>query len=207
MSARPELENRSIDEREGFTRRRFIRSAGAAFLALPLAAACSGEEGTADAQSSNGGTTAAAVSGTASTNENVRLIERYYEAYGQGDLDALRNEFFVSDIEWRIPGHHPLSGIKRGADEVLAFFERLGEAGFRAETLTLASGGEWVIDLHRGWSTEGEGELDILWALAFRIADGRIAEAINFAFDQAAADSFFWANFPLAPIPERLANP
>jgi len=185
-------------------------------LALPLAAACSGEGDAAGARSgAGGGETATAAGGAAGdtggdaadADGNVRLIERYYEAYGRGDLDALRNEFFAPDIEWRIPGHHPLSGTKRGADEVLAFFGRLGEAGFRAETLALASGGEWVIDLHRGWSTQGEGDLDILWALAFRIENGRIAEAINFAFDQAAADSFFWANFPLKPLPDRLANP
>lgn len=140
------------------------------------------------------------------TNPNVALIERYYETYAQGDPEALR-QFFAPDIVWRIPGRGPLAGEKRGVDEVLAFFAQLAKGGFRAETLVLAAADAWVIDLHRGWSTQGEGQVDITWALAFRIEDEKIVEAVNFAFDQYAADSYWWANYPLKPIPDRLANP
>ncbi|MCI2416952.1 nuclear transport factor 2 family protein [Saccharopolyspora sp. K220] len=144
---------------------------------------------------------AAAASGR--EHPNVTLIREYYAAYAEGDLDALRDRFFAADISWTIPGHHPLAGTKRGVDEVIAFFTQLGRAGMRAETYFLAADGEWVVDLHRGWSTAPEG-LDTTWALAFRIRDGRIVEAVNYPGDQHAADAFFWNNFPLAPIPDRL---
>ncbi|MCE7007185.1 nuclear transport factor 2 family protein [Kibdelosporangium philippinense] len=134
---------------------------------------------------------------------NVRLIKDYYEAYGSGDLNRLRR-FFANDIRWTIPGHHPLSGTKQGIDEVLAFFRELGKAGFRAETVFLAADGDWVVDLHRGWSTKPQG-LDILWALAFRIRNRKIVEAVNFAADQHAADQYFWKTYKLAPLPTRLA--
>ncbi|NJP92373.1 SnoaL-like domain-containing protein [Nonomuraea sp. FMUSA5-5] len=137
---------------------------------------------------------------------NVKLIRDYYAAYARNDLTALRERFFAADIVWTIPGHHPLAGTKRGADEVLAFFAQLARAGFRADPIALAADGDWVIDLHRGWSTQPEG-LDILWALAFRIRAGRIVEAVNFAADQHAADAFFWRRYPLAKIPERLETP
>ncbi|RZS32817.1 hypothetical protein EV193_111202 [Herbihabitans rhizosphaerae] len=140
-----------------------------------------------------------------SEHPNVRLIRDYYAAYASGDLDALRR-FFAQDITWTIPGHHPLAGVKKGTDEVLAFFAELGKAGFRAETIFLAADGDWVVDVHRGWSTTPEG-LDTFWALAFRIRGRRIAEAINFPGDQHAADAFFWRSYPLAPLPDRLANP
>lgn len=155
-----------------------------------------------------GTTGVAAAQGTPASaeNPNVAVIQRYYETYAQGDPEALR-KFFAEEIVWRIPGRGPLAGEKRGADEVLAFFAQLAKGGFRAEPIVLAAGGNWVIDLHRGYSTEGEGQVDITWALAFRIADGRIAEAMNSAFDQYAADTYWWANYPLKPIPERLANP
>lgn len=133
---------------------------------------------------------------------NIRLIREYYAAYGAGDPTALRR-FFADDIRWTIPGHHPLAGTKVGVDEVLAFFAALGTAGFRAELLALAADGDWVIDLHRGWSTTPAG-LDITWVLAFRIRDRRIVEAVNFAGDQHAADAYFWRTFPLAPLPARL---
>ncbi|MEU7768955.1 nuclear transport factor 2 family protein [Nocardia sp. NPDC049190] len=124
-----------------------------------------------------------------SVHPHVRLIQDYYTAYAAGDPAKLR-EYFAEDIRWMIPGRHPLSGVKVGADEVLAFFAELGKAGFRAEPISLAADRGWVLDLHRGWSTKPEG-LDILWALAFRIHEGKIAEAVNFAADQHAADEFF----------------
>ncbi|MEU7864265.1 nuclear transport factor 2 family protein [Nonomuraea sp. NPDC049141] len=134
---------------------------------------------------------------------HVTLIRAYYAAYAEGDLDALRERFFAPDIRWTIPGHHPLAGTKKGADEVLAFFAELARAGFRADPIALAADGDWVIDLHRGWSTSPEG-LDITWALAFRIRKDRIVEAINFAGDQHAADAFFWRVYKLAKLPDRL---
>lgn len=134
---------------------------------------------------------------------NVALIRRYYEVYGSGDLKALR-QFFAPDIRWTIPGHHPLAGTKTGADEVLAFFAQLAKSGFRAEILFLAADRDWVVDMHRGWSTTPEG-LDITWTLAYRIRGRTIVEAVNFAADQHAADAFFWRQYPLARIPRRLA--
>ncbi|WP_028925170.1 nuclear transport factor 2 family protein [Pseudonocardia acaciae] len=135
---------------------------------------------------------------------NLELIRRYYQAYASGDLGALRR-FFAPDISWTIPGHHPLAGTKRGVDEVLAFFGQLARAGFKAETIFLAADRDWVVDLHRGWSTTPAG-LDMTWALAFRINAGTIVEAVNFAGDQHAADAFFWRQYPLAALPARLGQ-
>ncbi len=143
------------------------------------------------------------LAGVTTAHPNVELIRRFYQAYGGDDPQALA-EFFADDIRWIIPGHHPLSGTKVGATEVLAFFGELAKAGFKADPVFLATDGDWVVDLHRGWSTDPEG-LDIMWALAFRIQDGKIAEAVNFAADQHAADAYFWQKYPLAPVPDRLA--
>ncbi|ALG07416.1 nuclear transport factor 2 family protein [Kibdelosporangium phytohabitans] len=146
---------------------------------------------------------APAASATGGEHPNVALIRRYYQVYGSGDLTALR-QFFAPGIRWTIPGHHPLAGTKNGPDEVLAFFAQLAKSGFRAEILFLAADGDWVVDMHRGWSTTPTG-LDITWTLAYRIRGRQIVEAVNFAADQHAADAFFWRQYPLAPIPRRLA--
>jgi hypothetical protein len=45
-----------------------------------------------------------------------------------------------------------------------------------------------------------------LWALLFRIENGRIVEAVNFPGDQHAADAFFWRVYALKPIPDRLSD-
>lgn len=61
---------------------------------------------------------------------------------------ATVREIFAPDIVWRIPGYHPLSGAKRGADEVLAFFEQLAKANFKAEVLFLGGNDQYVVDTH-----------------------------------------------------------
>lgn len=80
--------------------------------------------------------TAAATTNATEDHPNVAIIKRYYEAYSKGDVATVR-EIFAPDIIWQIPGHHPLSGPKRGPDEVLAFFEQLAKANFKAEVLFL----------------------------------------------------------------------
>jgi len=135
---------------------------------------------------------------------NVAIIKRYYEAYGKGDLGTVR-QIFAPNIAWTIPGHHPLAGTKRGVDEVLAFFQQLGLAKFRAEVLFLGGNDSYVVDVHRGWSNMERDNIDQLWALLFKIEGDRIVEAVNFPGDQHAADAFFWKVYPLKPLPERLA--
>lgn len=142
----------------------------------------------------------------ASPEENRKVIEDYYAAYGSGDMGKVA-AFFADDIEWHIPGHHPLAGTKKGKAEVAAFFAELGKSNFRAELIALMADEDWVVDMHRGWSNrDGGANVDTVWVLAFRIEDGKISEARNFSFDQAAADAFFWQAYPLRPLPERLAE-
>ncbi|MBY5663558.1 nuclear transport factor 2 family protein [Rhizobium leguminosarum] len=140
----------------------------------------------------------------ASLEENRKVITDYYAAYGSGDMSRV-TAFFADDIEWHIPGHHPLAGVKRGKEEVAAFFQQLGKARFRAELIALMADENWVIDMHRGWSgRDGLANVDTIWVLAFRIENGKIREARNFSYDQAAADTFFWQAYPLKPLPDRL---
>lgn len=148
-----------------------------------------------------------AIAQTPSANHpNVVIVQRYYQAYGSGQLEVIRQEIFAPDVTWTIPGHHPLAGTKRGADEVFAFFQQLAKAKFKAEVLFLGGNDSYVVDVHRGWSNLAEGEnIDQLWSLLFRIQNNRIVEAVNFPGDQHAADAFFWKVYPLKPLPDRLS--
>lgn len=138
---------------------------------------------------------------------NIQLIKDYYAAYAAGDLETLKR-FFAPDIIWGIPGHHPLAGEKRGADEVIAFFAQLARGKFKAEPLFFQGQGDYVVDIHRGWSNveDGGAQVDQLFTLMFKIENGKIVEAQNFLTDQHQADAFFWRMFPLKPLPDRLAQ-
>ncbi|WP_176063025.1 nuclear transport factor 2 family protein [Anaeromyxobacter diazotrophicus] len=134
---------------------------------------------------------------------NLQVIEDFFGAYAAKDVARVR-EALAPDIVWRIPGHHPLAGEKRGVDEVLAFFDQLARASFQAKPIVVVADGDYVIDHHRGWS-EVAGGVDMTWCLVFRFEGGRIKEVTNFAADQHKADLFFWSVYRLKPIPDRLA--
>jgi ketosteroid isomerase-like protein len=149
---------------------------------------------------------AAPATGGPQEERNIQLIKDYYAAYATGNPEAVR-PFLAPDIVWRIPGHHPLAGDKRGPEEVVAFFRGLADGNFKAEPIFFQAQGDLVVDIHRGWSNVGSGpEIDQLYALMFRIEDGKIAEAQNFLTDTYQSDAFYWAHYPLKPLPGRLAD-
>ncbi|MFI0898343.1 nuclear transport factor 2 family protein [Streptomyces sp. NPDC020983] len=137
----------------------------------------------------------------------IVAIEHFFTAYADGDVAGIA-EVLSADVAWTIPGHHPLSGTKHGIEEVRSFFEQLGKAGFQAEPLFLEANEEYVVDIHRGWSTQGVGQVDTMWALVWHFGpDGKVDRVVNLSGDQHRMDAFVWANFALAPLPDRLAQP
>jgi SnoaL-like domain len=68
-----------------------------------------------------------------SENPNIALVQRFFVAYAEHDLETMREEILAPDVTWRIPGHHSLAGVKRGADEILAYF---GGSGLRSSPHT-----------------------------------------------------------------------
>jgi hypothetical protein len=142
----------------------------------------------------------------ASPEENIKVVQDFFAAYGANDLDGIA-AVMDEDVLWHIPGRHPLSGTKTGRDEVLAFFGQLGVAGFKAEPIYFGADENHVVDIHRGWSnSEGKPNVDTIWALLYRIEDGKIVEATNLSADQDAANTFFWSQYDLAPVPDRLSK-
>ncbi len=138
--------------------------------------------------------------------DNMKVVQNFFAAYGSNDLDGIA-AVMDEDVQWHIPGRHPLSGTKNGRDEVLAFFAQLGAAGFQADPIYFGADETHVVDIHRGWSNaEGQPNVDTIWALVYRIENGKIVEATNLSADQDAANTFFWSQYTLAPVPERLAN-
>lgn len=138
--------------------------------------------------------------------DNIKVVQDFFAAYGNNDLDGIA-AVMDENVQWHIPGRHPLSGTRNGRDEVLAFFAQLGVAGFQAEPIYFGADDTHVVDIHRGWSNaEGKPNVDTTWALVYRIEDGKIVEATNLSADQDAANTFFWSQYDLAPVPERLAK-
>ena len=56
--------------------------------------------------------------------ENVAVVKQFFKYYKKNDIVGLR-EIFAPDIQWHVPGHHPLAGTKKGVEEVIAYYKQL----------------------------------------------------------------------------------
>jgi hypothetical protein len=123
--------------------------------------------------------------------ENVAIVKQFCKYYEKGDIVGLR-EILSKDIEWHVPGRHPLAGIKKGVEEVIAYYKQLKKADFRAEVMILEGNEHYVIDCHRGWAKVGNARLEINWVLLYKIENGKIRSMTTFPEDQHTVDDFFW---------------
>jgi ketosteroid isomerase-like protein len=137
---------------------------------------------------------------------NVHIVEKMYECFNRGDMDTIKKEVFAEDLEWRLPGHHPLAGAKHGADEVIAFFAKLVATGIHVDLIKIdAFGEDTVVEVHRGYGTAGGASLDANNCTHYHIRDGKIYDVQVYISDQHTVDQFFYQAVQLAPIPQRLA--
>lgn len=137
---------------------------------------------------------------------NVKIVEKMYECFNKGDMDTLKKEVFATNIDWRLPGHHPLAGPKKGADEVIAFFGQLVKSGIKVDLIKIdAFGDDYVVEVHRGYGQVGDAKLDARNCTHYHIKDGKIDDVQVYISDQHTVDQFFYQSHKLAPIPQRLA--
>ena len=136
----------------------------------------------------------------------MATVDRMYQCFGTGDMETLKNEVFAPDIQWALPGHHPLSGTKQGADEVLAFFGALMAVGVNVDNVSFGTiGDDRVVETHSGHGTvEGQDYLFPTCSV-YTIRDGKIAHVQVYTADQHGVDDFFWRANALKPLPDRLA--
>lgn len=71
---------------------------------------------------------------------NLQKINAFFSAYANKDVSAV-GDVMAEDIVWRIPGHHPLTGEKKGIKEMLAFFDQLAKLDSRRSLWSLQGRG------------------------------------------------------------------
>jgi ketosteroid isomerase-like protein len=141
-----------------------------------------------------------------SAGESLSVVQRMYECFNRDDMETIRRDLFSQDLVWRLPGHHPLAGVKHGPDEVLAFFAQLRKGSVQVDLIKLAPwGDDTVVETHRGHGQAKGFALDALNCTHYRIRNGKIFDVQVFISDQYSVDQFFNAVYDLKPIPDRLA--
>ena len=140
-------------------------------------------------------------------NEAMALVQKMYECFNRDDLETLRREVFASDLQWTLPGHHPLAGTKTSGEEVIAFFGQLRKAGIQVDLVGIHPfGDDACVELHRGHGQTGDLKFDAVNCTHYHVTNGRLSKVQVFMGDQHAADAFFTAVYKLKPIPARLAD-
>jgi hypothetical protein len=110
--------------------------------------------------------------------KNEQFVKSAYEAYLRGDLPAVLGSF-ADDIIWHVPGASPLSGHRRGIDQVRQYFAELDRL-VRVDEFDVNetfSNGDKVVVLGRTRATvkASDGHLENEWAHLVTVRDGKIA--------------------------------
>lgn len=127
------------------------------------------------------------------THPHEDLMRRSYDAFGQGDLDAVLS-VFTDTIRFCIPGSSPVSGVYLGPAEVMAFFGKIFELS--GGTLTLEvhdvlANDEHVVVLVRERAERDGKTFASTEAHVWHVSDGKATEFWALPSDQAASDAFW----------------
>jgi len=124
---------------------------------------------------------------------NEDLMKKGYEAFGSGDLDAVR-ELFADDIVWHVPGRSPLAGDYKGKEEVLGFLAKTMEmtgGTFKLDVHDVMAGDEHGVALTTA-TAEREGKrLSNRAVQVVHIRGGKLTESWFHPEDQYAVDEFW----------------
>jgi ketosteroid isomerase-like protein len=129
-----------------------------------------------------------------SEHPHVQLARRAWEAISRGDVETLLDAL-EPDVVWHATARGtPWFGTHRGAESVVDYLARVGEASeFFEATLAdvLASDERVLLIFHAAFRRQGRvAELDYL--LLARIREGRVAEMWTTPLDPATIEAF-WA--------------
>ena len=133
---------------------------------------------------------------------NLHIVRECYAHYDKGNPEGMR-ALMDPDVEWVIPGKHPLAGIRKGVDEVLPLFWQLQQVQKGAETLYFGANDNLVMDVRQGKVARGGVRKDFFWVRVLELRNGTIARVQDSSSDQQAADLFFCKGLSAKPEPTR----
>ena len=126
---------------------------------------------------------------------NEQRLRDGYAAFQGGDMEALRKEFFASDIIWHDSGRSPISGTFKGTDEVLATFAKsfeLSGGTLQVEIHDCLANDEHAVVLGRVRAERPDGRrYEDVYTHVVHIEGGKITESWITPGDQHASDEFW----------------
>jgi ketosteroid isomerase-like protein len=125
---------------------------------------------------------------------NEDLVREGFAAFGRGDMDALRKQYWTEDVRWHLPGRSPLAGDYEGAEQVLQAFARLFEltgGTYTAELHDVLANDQHAVALFTSRAERAGKQLTDNQVQISHIRDGKIAEVWIQSTDLYAQDEFW----------------
>jgi ketosteroid isomerase-like protein len=102
---------------------------------------------------------------------------------------------FSEDITFKVAGNNPVAGDYRGHDEVVGFFQKLGEGSngtfkVRVEDI-LDNGDETVVALVTHLAHRDDADLDVPAVHVWTVRDLKCTGHVSYVFDVKASDAFW----------------
>jgi uncharacterized protein len=126
---------------------------------------------------------------------NINMIDKFFDLYSKHDIKGLQ-EVLSENIKWIFPGQNPLSGTKVGIEEVISFFDKMGNimgsSNVKVEKLVMGVNDGYVLEgqhikTNREDGINFEEEMCVLWVFE----NGKIIEGKHFISNQYEVDTFF----------------
>jgi len=123
------------------------------------------------------------------------LIDKFFLAFSKRDMEVIQ-QVMDKNVIWYFSGQHKLAGIKKGIDEVIAFFDTMGgimsESKPTIEKLIVASNENYLIECQHIKTNREDGiniehDVTVLWT----IENGKIVSGRHFFADPKAVDTYF----------------
>ena len=123
------------------------------------------------------------------------LVDAFFESYSKRDIEGVL-QVMDKNVTWSFLGQHKLAGIKKGIDEVIAFFDSMGSIMIESKPvikkLIVASNETYMIECQHIRTNRDDGiniehDVSVLW----KFENGKIISGIHFFADAQAADHYF----------------
>jgi uncharacterized protein len=118
---------------------------------------------------------------------NMETARSAYDAFGSGDLEALRDSF-AEDAVWVTSDELPLGGVVEGRDQILANFAQIPNywSEFSVEPEEFIDGGEYVVVKGAQHAANDRGSFDAPFVHVLQYRDGKAVRG-EFFTDSAKA--------------------
>lgn len=128
-------------------------------------------------------------------NSKQKIVDRFFESFTRHDIEGIR-AVMSEKVKWYFMGMHPYAGVKKGIEEVVAFFDimgrLMGESRPAIEKPIVSENDNHLIECVHTKSNRKDGiSIDHHACVLWTFEDGKIIEGRHFFADQEQVNKYF----------------